>query len=96
MSDDGGLTAAAADPKNLIREGFRIDGITAGECRTIFLDWVLSLPDGVQPVAAMQVMLDRYAGAAPKHPMVQVLTEGRDAAAEQPRRRGGRAGRFGG
>ena len=34
------------DPKGLIREAYRIDGITAGECRSIFLDWALSLPDG--------------------------------------------------
>jgi len=34
------------DPKGLIYEAYRIDGITKPECRTIFLDWALSLPVG--------------------------------------------------
>ena len=33
------------DPKGLIRESYRIEGITEGECRSVFLDWALSLPD---------------------------------------------------
>ena len=32
------------DHKGLIREAYRIDGITLPECRSIFLDWALSLP----------------------------------------------------
>ena len=40
---------ALHDPKGLIREAYRIEGITLGECRSIFLDWALSLPDGVEP-----------------------------------------------
>jgi hypothetical protein len=35
-----------ADPKGLIRESYRIEGITAGECRSILVDWALSLPGG--------------------------------------------------
>jgi hypothetical protein len=31
------------DPKGLIREAFRIDGITDAECRSIFVDWALSV-----------------------------------------------------
>ena len=34
------------DPKGLIRESYRIEGITEGECRSVFLDWALSLPEG--------------------------------------------------
>ena len=33
------------DPKALIRESFNIEGITIEECRSIFLDWALSLPN---------------------------------------------------
>ena len=33
-----------ADPKGLVRESYRIEGITLGECRSIFVDWALSLP----------------------------------------------------
>ena len=32
------------DPKGLISEAYNIDGITAGECRSIFLDWALAFP----------------------------------------------------
>ncbi|MGB1096749.1 MAG: hypothetical protein ACPG09_09845, partial [Paracoccaceae bacterium] len=32
------------DPKGLISEAYNIDGITAGECRSIFLDWALGVP----------------------------------------------------
>ncbi|AUH34497.1 hypothetical protein [Paracoccus tegillarcae] len=89
-----------ADPKHLIRESFRIDGITAEECRSIFVDWALSLPATLEPSQAARVLLDHYAplarasgGAA--HPMVQMLVEGaRNPADNPPRRRGGRAGRF--
>ena len=40
------------DPKGLIREAYRIEGITAAQCRSIFLDWALSLPDTTAPGAA--------------------------------------------
>lgn len=99
MPEDARLTLAQADPKNLIRESFRIEGIGAAECRSIFVDWALSLPDGVQPVPAIRLLLDRYAPkAAPGtqvHPMVEVLVEGAQSAGTAARRRGGRAGRLG-
>ena len=28
-----------ADPKGLVRESYAIEGISAGECRSIFIDW---------------------------------------------------------
>jgi hypothetical protein len=40
------MDLSEADPKGLIRESYRIEGITAGECRSIFVDWALSLPTG--------------------------------------------------
>jgi len=85
-------TLAEADPKGLMREAFRIDGITAGECRSIFLDWALSLAPGVAPMAAMRVLLATY-GADPAHPMAVVLAEGLATAAAPRGRRGGWAGR---
>lgn len=77
------------DPKGLVREAYAIPGITAGECRSIFLDWALSLPDGADALAAVRALLDRH--GAP-HPMTDTL---REALAPQGRRgrRGGRAGR---
>ncbi|WP_095590847.1 hypothetical protein [Actibacterium ureilyticum] len=77
-----------ADPKGLIRESYRIDGITEGECRSIFLDWALSLPAGADTRGPIDALLTQYGGDAPDHPMTAVLRAGLDAAAA-PRRRGG-------
>lgn len=76
------------DPKGLIRESFRIDGIDMAQCRSIFLDWALGLPGGVDNRDAMQRLLARYEDDQPDHPMVAVLREGL-AEVVQPRRRGG-------
>ena len=74
------------DPKGLIFESFRIDGITPSECRTIFLDWALSLPlDADQAAAAARLHASH---ATTPHPMTDLLTEGL-AAMDKPRRRGG-------
>lgn len=86
------MDLADADPKGLVRESYRIDGITAGECRSIFLDWALSIPNERSVPDAVRVLIATYAGAAPDHPMNAVLTEGMSAPAI-PRRRGGRAAR---
>lgn len=76
------------DPKGLIFEAYRIGGISKSECRTIFLDWALSLPDAVRPVAAIDVLLNRYGADHVDHPMTAVLSEGR-AQVASPKRRGG-------
>lgn len=83
-----------ADPKGLIRESYRIEGITEAECRSIFLDWALSLRAGVDEAEAMRSVLATY-GADPAHPMSRVLSEGLvDPEGKGPRRRGGRAARL--
>jgi hypothetical protein len=82
-----------ADPKGLVRESYAIEGITAAECRSIFLDWALSLDASVDPPEAMRVLIAHYASTISGHPMTAVLTEGLKAGA-QPERRGGRAGRM--
>lgn len=75
------------DPKGLIYEAYRIEGITKPECRTIFLDWALSLGPERETQAALRMMLQTY-GTDPAHPMSEVLSEGLHAIAT-PRRRGG-------
>lgn len=82
-----------ADPKGLVRESYAIDGITAAECRSIFLDWALSLPVAADVPKAAAVLIAHYATGAPDHPMSAVLQEGLRAPA-LPHRRGGRAGRM--
>lgn len=76
------------DPKGLIREAYRIEGIVSAECRSIFLDWALSLPEGQDTQAAIAIMIARYAPDAPDHPMTEVLREA-TILATAPRRRGG-------
>jgi len=86
------MDMSTADPKGLIRESYRIDGITAGDCRSIILDWALSVPLDVQTGPLLQYLLVAY--GVEDHPMTQVL---RDALAppETPKRRGGRGARLG-
>ena len=76
----------AHDPKALIREAYRIDGITEAECRSIFVDWALSLTD-TAPDRAIPVLIARHA-ADPDHPMTRVLRDAL-AAPERTGRRGG-------
>jgi hypothetical protein len=79
------------DPKGLIRESFRIEGITGAECRSIFVDWALSV-QAEDPRPLIERLLDRYSGEPEDHPMRAVLAEGLTAA-PRARRRGGRAAR---
>ncbi len=78
----------ADDPKGLIRESYRIEGISDAECRSILVDWALSVPDGRDPQAALKALLLRYGAAAPDHPMTGLLREG--LAPRPTRPRGGR------
>lgn len=82
-----------ADPKGLVRESYRIEGIGDAECRSIFLDWALSLKPGTDAPEAMRALLAAY-GAEAAHPMSLVLSEGLAEGAAPGRRRGGRAGRM--
>ena len=81
-----------ADPKGLVRESYRIEGITLGECRSVFMDWALSLPVGAPFPDALRRVITEYGVAEPDHPMTLVLHEGL-AAPLVPRRKGGRAAR---
>lgn len=78
----------ADDPKALIHEAYRIDGITEPQCRAIFFDWALGLPGEEEPRAVIGRVLEQYKGDNPDHPMTAVLTEGLGHAA-RPKRRGG-------
>lgn len=73
------------DPKGLVAEAYNIEGITAPECRSIFLDWALNLKG--DSVEALKVLLQRHTDA--DHPMTLVLQQGLKSSAEPRRRRGG-------
>lgn len=75
------------DPKGLVREAYRIEGITSGECRSVFLDWALSI-DALDHSDRIEGLLARYGDENPDHPMTAVLREGQEAA-QAPKRRGG-------
>ena len=85
--------AEGFDPRGLIREAYRIEGIDAGQCRSVFLDWLLGaaeVPDQATQIAAL---LAHHAADAPDHPMSLVLREALAGAAEPRGRRGGWRGR---
>jgi hypothetical protein len=80
---------ADPDPRGLIGEAYRVQGIGAAECRSIFLDWVLGLPQGADAAALSRALLARPE-AIPGHPMTTVL-ESATRSSDPPRRRGGRS-----
>ncbi len=82
-----------ADPKGLVRESYAIEGITAAECRSIFLDWALSLKAPTDPAEAARALIAHYALDRPDHPMSAVLAASLEPLAIRPGRRGGRAAR---
>ncbi len=88
------MELAEADPKGLVRESYRIEGITLAECRSIFIDWALSLPAGISTPDAVRTVIAAYGAGVEGHPMTGVLTEAL-VAPDTPRRKGGRAARVG-
>lgn len=81
------------DPRGLIEDSYRIEGISAPECRSIFLDWVLGVGQTADLHAHINELLAIYASAAPDHPMTAVLKDGL-APATTSKRRGGRKARL--
>ena len=83
----------AFDPRGLIAEAYDIDGISAPECRAIFLDWALGRPSEGNEAGEIETLLQVYGAGAEDHPMTAVLREGLAGAAKPKGRRGGRSGR---
>lgn len=82
------MTEPNWDPKGLIRESYRIEGITDSQCRTIFLDWALTVPPGLDTRDGLNAMLSTYRDANPDHPMTEILEQGL-VQMSRPKRRGG-------
>ena len=80
------------DPKALIRESFNIEGINIEECRSIFLDWALSLPNDIDAKKIIPLLIEKY-NDKKEHPMLLTLREGLITTVS-PTRRGGRRGRL--
>lgn len=77
------------DPRGLIFEAYRIEGINASQCRSIFLDWALGVPIEADTAGLITSLLERYRPVAPDHPMTDVLEQGLQKMTAAPRRRGG-------
>ncbi|WP_340108732.1 hypothetical protein [Pikeienuella sp. HZG-20] len=80
------------DPRALILDAYRIEGIGAADCRAIFLDWALGVAPERDMAADARRLLAHHGPSAPDHPMTAIL---RDSAARPApaARRGGAAGR---
>ncbi|WP_373356673.1 hypothetical protein [Pseudoroseicyclus sp. CXY001] len=89
-SGNGSGKGAEGDPQGLIREAYRIEGITLEQCRTIFFDWAVGLPEGTEARDMIPTLLERHGDEG--HPMTDVLREGL-ATPPKPERRGGRSAR---
>lgn len=80
------------DPKGLIEDSYKIEGIVIEECRSIFMDWALSLPEGQEAKDAIRILLERHRDEPEDHPMSLILRDGLLNMAT-PVRRGGAGGR---
>ena len=78
------------DPRGLISEAYRMPGIEAVACRTIFFDWALGRSDAEGTAEAVRTLHARYAAQDPDHPMTAVLAEGMASAEAAGSRRTGR------
>jgi hypothetical protein len=76
------------DPRGMIFEAYRIEGISLEECRMIFLDWAMHTPQGDMKIY-LQELLVEYEHSNENHPMTQVIKEGLTTSKEGGKRRGG-------
>ena len=81
------------DPKNLIAESYQIEGITPSECRSIFLDWALSIPLENDSALLISKLLIYYQDESKDHPMTLLLSSSLELKGES-RRTGRRRSRI--
>ena len=74
---DGEL--AGADPKGLIREAYAMPNITEAECRTVFLEWAMTLHSDVDAIQALRILLAHYQPDHAGHYMTSLIAQGVDA-----------------
>lgn len=77
------------DPRGVIADAYKIEGISAPECRSIFLDWVLERRTPEQIRHAAKALAVQYAHFS-AHPMTAILQEAALELTAAPMRRGGR------
>ena len=75
------------DPKKLISESFKINGISDEECRSIFFGWVLDFDTRLDINLAIKTLHEKYSLSNPTHPMTSVLLEGLSGSCRAKRRK---------
>jgi hypothetical protein len=70
-----GLGKHPCDPRELIHEAYRIEGIGPEECRAIFFDWAMGLEAEIDTVAAAKRLYNELGAEVPDHPMSVLLAE---------------------
>ncbi len=80
----------ADDPRGLVDEAYRIEGLGPEDARSIFFDWALGLPAGEDPGAAAARLLDHHGDQPADHPMSRLLAEAVAGPVAPGRRRGRR------
>ena len=83
---------APLDPRGVIAEAYKIEGISAPECRSIFLDWALEPREVGELRRAAQTLAKQFSNM-PTHPMTLILKEAAVELTAAPKRRGGRSGK---
>ena len=86
------MTTSSLDPRGVISEAYKIDNISAPECRSIFLDWALEPREAGELRAAAQALAKQFANM-PTHPMTLILQEAAIELTAAPKRRGGHLGK---
>jgi len=81
------------DPRGMIYEAYRIDGVTVEECRMIFLDWAMHTPEGDMKSYLQELLNEYAANNPPDHPMTQLVTDGLASSETIGKRNGGRINR---
>ena len=66
------MNISSYDPRGVIADAYKMDGISAPECRSIFLDWALE-PRGADELRYAAKELAAAHADEPNHPMTAVL-----------------------
>ncbi len=85
------MSNSSLDPRGVIADAYKIEGISAPECRSIFLDWALEPREAADLRQAASELAAQYADFH-THPMTSILNEAMVELSAKPKRRGGRRG----
>jgi len=83
------MNSSSLDPRGVIADAFKIEGISPPECRSIFLDWALEPRKAGELQAAAETLAKQFS-SLPEHPMTALLKEASVGLSGTPKRRGGR------